>query len=430
MGLPRENAGPVAASRPKPAELDATLRQALRLHQGGRPSEAEPLYRGILRFLPDHPGVSNYLGIALKDQGKVEEAAAVFRRTVTVAPDHAPAQCNLGNVLFEQGLHAEAEAAYRRALALSPDMPDALKNLGFAIVHGGRFEESIPWFRRHAERVYGRPDIAAPGRAPAPPHQTRHDDEQRDYLKAQGVGADAASTFHLEAGDRLRGPAVKADRSLGEVAARWKSASPQIAVVDDLLTDEALHALQRYCWRSTIWRKPYPNGYLGAMPEHGFACPLLAQIADELRSAYPVLVGEHALLRWWGYKYDSRLDGIQVHADFAAINVNFWITPDEANLDPESGGMVIWDKPAPQDWTFAQYNAPGAGQAIRDWLARAGARPRTVPYRANRAVIFDSDLFHETDRIAFKEGYLNRRINITLLYGRRETAFAPEGDCR
>jgi hypothetical protein len=46
----------------------------------------------------------------------------------------------------------------------------------------------------------------------------------------------------------------------------------------------------------------------------------------------------------------------------------------------------------------------------------------TVPYRANRAVIFDSDLFHETDRIAFKDGYLNRRINITLLYGRREMA--------
>jgi Family of unknown function (DUF6445) len=45
-----------------------------------------------------------------------------------------------------------------------------------------------------------------------------------------------------------------------------------------------------------------------------------------------------------------------------------------------------------------------------------------VRYRANRAVIFDSDLFHETDRIAFKEGYLNRRINITMLYGKREAA--------
>jgi hypothetical protein len=42
-------------------------------------------------------------------------------------------------------------------------------------------------------------------------------------------------------------------------------------------------------------------------------------------------------------------------------------------------------------------------------------------------VIFDSDLFHKTDQIAFKDGYLNRRINVTLLYGRRETA-AKEAD--
>jgi hypothetical protein len=45
-----------------------------------------------------------------------------------------------------------------------------------------------------------------------------------------------------------------------------------------------------------------------------------------------------------------------------------------------------------------------------------------VPYRANRAVIFDSDLFHETDVIHFKPGYENRRINVTLLYGRRQGA--------
>jgi hypothetical protein len=34
-------------------------------------------------------------------------------------------------------------------------------------------------------------------------------------------------------------------------------------------------------------------------------------------------------------------------------------------------------------------------------------------------VLFNSDLFHETDDIAFKEGLTNRRINITLLYGHR-----------
>jgi hypothetical protein len=34
-------------------------------------------------------------------------------------------------------------------------------------------------------------------------------------------------------------------------------------------------------------------------------------------------------------------------------------------------------------------------------------------------VIFNSNLFHQTDRFDFAPGYLNRRINITLLYGRR-----------
>jgi hypothetical protein len=206
--------------------------------------------------------------------------------------------------------------------------------------------------------------------------------------------------------------AVNPDRS-GATAAQWRTHSPQYVVVDDLLTDEALEALRRFCWGSTIWHRIFQNGYVGAMPEHGFACPLLAQIDEELRSSYPAILGENTLTRCRAFKCDSRLNGVNVHADFAAVNVNFWITPDEANLDPQSGGLIIWDTPAPIDWDFARYN--GAGQ--RDFLAQSGAKSVTVPYRANRAVIFDSDLFHETDRIAFKEGYQNRRINITMLYG-------------
>jgi hypothetical protein len=59
----------------------------------------------------------------------------------------------------------------------------------------------------------------------------------------------------------------------------------------------------------------------------------------------------------------------------------------------------IWDKPALLDWTFAQYNSANAGVTIRNFLAQSGAKSATVPYRTNRAVIFDSDLFHETDKI-------------------------------
>ena len=42
-----------------------------------------------------------------------------------------------------------------------------------------------------------------------------------------------------------------------------------------------------------------------------------------------------------------------------------------------------------------------------------------VPYKMNRCVLFDSTYFHTTDEIHFKESYENRRINCTLLFGKR-----------
>ena len=415
----------MTAVPPQTSELDAALQQAFSHHRSGRLPEAERLYRRVLKVHPDHPDVNNALGIALKGQNKSDQAAAVFQRLAAVAPNYAPGHSNLGNIFFEQGKLAEAEASYRRALALRPDMPDALKNLSLVIVDSGRFEESVPLFRRHAELTYGGPRSATAGRGLTPPYKAKHDQEQRDFLSGGKAGGGDPASFHLEEGGRVAGRAVNPDSSGGDIEARWQNNSPQIAVIDSLLSDEALERLRQYCWRSTVWQKPYANGYLGAMPEHGFACPLLTQIADELRSSFPAIVGKHPLLRWWGFKYDSKLTGINVHADFAAVNVNIWITPDDANLDPKTGGLVIWDKPAPLDWGFNQYNNPDPSQ-IRDFLAQSGAKAVTVPYRANRAVIFDSDLFHETDKIVFKEGYTNRRINITMLYGTREKAAAPK----
>jgi hypothetical protein len=69
---------------------------------------------------------------------------------------------------------------------------------------------------------------------------------------------------------------------------------------------------------------------------------------------------------------------------------------------------------------------PGFSRALR---GASGDRP--VSGQSGRHLLlrsFYSDLFHETDRIAFKEGYLNRRINITMLYGRREAPAKENGD--
>jgi tetratricopeptide (TPR) repeat protein len=397
----------MTALTPPPATLEATLQQALLDHRAGRLAEAERLYREVLRAHPYHPGITNNLGIALKDQGKLADAAATFRKVLALHASDVLAHINLGNVLRVQGQLDEAAAAYRRAIALKPAMPLAHANLGTVLCEIGRTEESFASFRRH---------------------EAEHDREQREYLSARNAASTGAAgeIFRLEDGSRVAGRAVSPDASAGDIAKQWQTSRPQLVVIDNLLTDAALEKLRRFCWGSTIWRKVYPSGYLGALPEHGFACPLLAQIAEELRSTYPAVLGEHPLLQLWGFKYDSRLNGIAVHADFAAVNINFWITPDNANLDPDSGGLIVWDVAAPPDWGFAKYNDDVA--AARDFLAHSAARPVKIPHRANRAVIFDSDLFHETDRIAFKDGYLNRRINITMLYGRREQGAGADHD--
>ena len=37
-----------------------------------------------------------------------------------------------------------------------------------------------------------------------------------------------------------------------------------------------------------------------------------------------------------------------MHADDAAVNVNLWITDNDANLDPDSGGMIVYKEKAPE----------------------------------------------------------------------------------
>ena len=75
------------------------------------------------------------------------------------------------------------------------------------------------------------------------------------------------------------------------------------------------------------------------------------------------------------------------------------------------------DVAAPPDWGFSDYNLDPA--PLDRLVAQEGRAPVRVPYRCNRAVIFDSSLIHESGGVRFLSGYANRRINVTLLFGER-----------
>jgi len=313
----------------------------------------------------------------------------------------------LGLALRGEGRLADALAAFDAALSAEPQAPDTLLYRGQTLVLLGRTAEGFSAITDAALRFHTGPP------AECLPHHQRHDIEQADWVRRHGISAGIG--LHLEGGSRVERAINPANAKM--VTKAWAESDPKIVVIDDLLTAEALEGLRLFCLGSTMWRTAFADGYLGAMPESGFACPLMAQIADEFRDTFPAVIGPHLLRYLWAFKYDSSLHGINVHADLAALNINFWITPDTANLEAAHGGLVVWDKAAPLDWDFENYNRNEA--AISDFLASSGAGSVTIPYRANRAVLFDSDLFHATDRFDFARGYENRRVNVTLLYGHR-----------
>ena len=417
---------------PRAAPVHVDLGMALEKQR--RFDDALASYRRAIELDPSLVAAFNNIGSILRDRGRLDEAITAYREAVRLSPDAAPIHANLGVALSESGRTNEALAHLEKAIALNPDFAEAHKSRALVHLDLGDLDTAFAAFRRHAELKYG-PTGASPTTAVFP-HRGKHDLEQLAHLQ-EVAGDDPAlrrlrapaadepppedlfrGYLHLEGGARVEGPAINPANLAEDVEAKWATRRPKLVVIDDLLTPAALDGMRRFCWGSTMWRRGYREGYLGAIPESGFAVPLLAQISDELRLRFPGVFGDHRLTQCWAFKYDSTLTGINIHADFAAVNVNFWITPDAANLDPEHGGLVVWDVPAPLDWDFEKYNADP--QAMRDFLAAHHGTSVTVPYRANRAVIFDSDLFHETDRISFREGYRNRRINVTLLYGRRE----------
>ena len=194
--------------------------------------------------------------------------------------------------------------------------------------------------------------------------------------------------------------------------------SPNIVVVDDILSDAALEEIYRTCLEDTIW---FDNrgGYLGAGARRGFYHPVLLQVADALRETFPQLYGPtDNLTQYWAYNYhqldtsevpkaivdDTLSPRIGIHSDPAAININIWLTPDSAASTPADGsapgGLIVYKKTPPQsDDSLYSYNGKVSDSPeFRRQLIDGGLLDDkvTVPYKRNRMVMFNSDLLHET----------------------------------
>lgn len=458
-----------ALARFDPDSPVAHLALARALQKAGEQCAAVNAYTAALRL--GAPSTDIHLQLGVLHHGLFEHELAIghFEKVIAQEPAHADALCMLGVVSHDLGRFAAAARHFERALAARREFPEAQFNLGLSRYETGDFRAAAECFARCFALNRGTPWTADPAAAlandPTPAFaprdmavnrtKLRHDCEQLEYLLERGrlpaayravledyrsllreverISGDervvpfdvrkhsrVARTYkrpiYVDAGAAPAGALVNPDLDFGAIEQRYMDARPNVVTIDNLLTREALQALRVFCRESTIWNH-VKTGYLGAYFYDGFSSELLLRFAAELRERFPRIVRGLPLQMMWGYKCDSTLPALGTHADAAAVNVNFWITEDEANLDPEHGGLLVYTNDAPREWGFAKFNMDS--ETIERYLESCGSVSIRVPYRSNRAVVFDSDLFHASDRPRFRDGYASRRINVTLLYGLR-----------
>ena len=451
------------ALKPDYAEVHNNL--GITLQEQGRLDDAKASYAQAIALKPDYAEAHSNLGNTLHELGRLEEAEASYTQAIALKPDFAKAHYNLGVTLQELGRLDDAKASLIQAIALKPDYALAHSKLGFTLTAMGSKESALRHFKRNLQlkRGINPVDLHHKSFIKISNAKLDHDIEQFEYLAASGNNIKKfqelamlyktvkSAINHMSDTDvlslsnkhqRLLGDTYNRPIHILEAPALDKSAIGNsldvnkitedyfkhefgLTYIDDFLSPTVLMSLREFLLGSTIWFDFFhKGGYMGAYLPEGLASPLVLQIAEDLREKLPKIFKHHQLTHLWAYKYDSRacqknnsFKGINVHADFAAINVNFWITPNSANLDPSSGGLVVYNTEAPLEWDFNAYN--NNEQKIRDEILKSDQKKTIVPYNENRAVIFNSNLFHETDKIEFREGYENRRINVTMLFGKR-----------
>ncbi|MEJ2609350.1 MAG: hypothetical protein P8179_04480 [Candidatus Thiodiazotropha sp.] len=211
---------------------------------------------------------------------------------------------------------------------------------------------------------------------------------------------------------------VLAERDWEGVVETFRNQTVPFLVIDDLLTPKALMALHGFLMDSQVWTRSYERGYEATFLPTGFHSRTLLRAAHELETRLVNRLAPGAsLAQAWAFQHHGNGQGVNLHADFAQLNINFWITPDSASPEQKGGGLRVYDKPAPNDWDFSDYNRNV--DTMYAFLKKQRASYQDVAYRCNRAMIFDPRYFHATLPMHFGKAFDQRRINVTLLYGSR-----------
>jgi tetratricopeptide (TPR) repeat protein len=399
----------------------AALCEAERLMHGGSFESAVEILRNVVEREPTVQALG-MLASSYLELGEHDRALHYASIAVEEEPSSAPARDVLARVNLALGHYASAlsdygalAALYREQRPIPPDkysIPahfalhnveqlDHILTMGNydAQAFAGVFTEELDSLRRRLTDVID----GANGKAP--------------WVSVQGRSSRIlADPPYVRISEKKLPRYLNASVDYRPIQQGILTGREKAQVIDDFLTPDALDQVRKFCLESTVWRHSYKFGYIGAFPQDGFASISLFAIAEELLKALGDALKGYQLAQWWGFAYDTKLPGTDIHGDDADFSLNLWITPDSANLDPGTGGLVVWDKTAPSDWSFDDYNS--GGDRVRQFLRHENAESKIIPHRANRAVLFEGHLFHQTDAFNFAPGFANRRRSLTFLFRR------------
>jgi len=424
----------------------------------GESQKAIHCYKKAIQIQPNYPGAYLNLGNIVKELGEYQKAKNFYQKAIKIDPKFPNAYLNLGIIFEELGEFSKAINYYKKTLKLKPDSINAQASISnIYITQLNDLEKAITTSYKTLKMKCETSNFID---QKISLYRLKHDVQQAKYLGLKNYNINGIDEFqkigneiltrkenerdndninkkillnqneinsllpfykanHIYRTSKISKSCINPLKNWHDVEEEYFNSPKQIIYIDNFLSDEAIKELRKFCLVSKIWNIEYKDKYLGATSDKGFISPIHLQIAIDLKQKLPKLFGKHILGKFWAFKYDTTLGkGINVHADFAIHNLNFWITPDEYNNNKNSGGLKVYDIPAPENWSFQQYNRNTTDQ-IYKFLNENNANCTNIPYKFNRAVLFNSAYFHETDKIDFKEGYESRRINITYLFGNR-----------
>ncbi len=448
----------------EPSRAGTLNNLALVLKARGELDAAEVALRKSLSLDGDEVGTWLNLADLLSTREQFEAALTLYDGALERAPRAAPAHYGRAYALYVLDRLEAAESAAKQAVRGSPGDDKTVELLARIHVASGNYVAASETFLTPVKRRHGKTVI------PSTPAERRrlyrtnriklsHDLEQLSYVIDAG---DAPAEFEELAAalrEALRrtdereptehfdvdelsidlvtrthnrlvrdwypqprpGGALNPELDAGAIEERFLDGDAGLVYFDDYLHPEALRALQRFALTGSCWFMTDHGAEVGATPSTGFCCPLLMQIAGETRERFPRLLGRSFFNTLWGLKFYQTQPGVGRHIDDGAMSINFWLTPNTGNLNPNTGGLLYWNKEITEAGFF-EHTTAEKFRRLDSRLNESDAELLRVPYRCNRAMLFRSSVIHGTEEIDFSTSYAERRINITCLYGRSQSS--------